>query len=718
MPSSNQPNERPIPAGKQSEKPSNPIKHALDIIRAEGIVRFIVLLIRKVYFRIKLSLAILRIKRSLPKGAKAIKLDDIQQNPTAKQHQASVDIIVYCHNSIGGFKQCIESVLEHTTQPYSVILVDDGGDINASRYLAELAKIHGFVLVHNQQSLGYALAISQAMEHCSEEYVLFLKSNAIVTPGWLDGMMACLCSSPKIGLVGPLSNQFITLATSNGGANINQADPVTDSLSPNQTGELITSYSSRIYPGMEQLDNMCVMARRMAINQSGGIGEDFILRAQAAGWQLALADNAFIYQSQLAGAQPTLSLNLAQPANNVQVSDASQSNVLEPDSFSRQDRILAGIYAHNRHVLERESLIQRGREVFNHQRLLFILPVKAAGGGSNSVFRAAQAMRKMGVEAQIMNLEENRHLFEQAYPDLDVPVFFGNVSDIPTLGADYDAVVATANYTVPWIAPLIGKRSDLALGYYIQDYEPYFYRPDSDGYRSAAASYTLIPGQARCVTTQWIYDQIQLHHGVSSHLVGGHIDTDLYRPRPGADSSSSSQTIRIAAMIRPSSERRSPRMTMEILQQASKMYGSKLEFLLFGCEFYDPGFAVLPMDFPWHMAGELRPTQIANLFNQSDIFVDYSVFQGLGMATLESMCCGLATIVPSLGGSATFAKHEENCLVVDTQDQNACFNALQRLIEDDGLRHKLQRNAISSGVQFYPELPAYNILQALFPPEA
>jgi glycosyltransferase involved in cell wall biosynthesis len=305
----------------------------------------------------------------------------------------------------------------------------------------------------------------------------------------------------------------------------------------------------------------------------------------------------------------------------------------------------------------------------------------------------------------------------KSYPAVDVPVLFGEIRDIPEMADSYDALVATSNITVSWIVPAQVKRSDLRVGYYIQDYEPYFYRPDSEGYRVAAASYNLIPNQVRCVTNQWISDQIEQQHAISSQLVGGHIDTDLFRPIPLPDSSPSEQPLRIAAMIRPSSERRSPRMTMQILQQASKLYGSKLEFLLFGCEPYDPGFAPLPKNFPWQLAGELRPAQIVNLLNQSDIFVDYSVFQGFGLTAIESMCCGLATIVPSKGGSDAFARHEENCLVVDTQDQDACFRTLQRLVEDDALRQKLQKNALSTGVQFYPELPAYNILKALFPVE-
>jgi glycosyltransferase involved in cell wall biosynthesis len=251
-------------------------------------------------------------------------------------------------------------------------------------------------------------------------------------------------------------------------------------------------------------------------------------------------------------------------------------------------------------------------------------------------------------------------------------------------------------------------------GYYIQDYEPLFYPPDSEDFYEASSSYTLIPNLVRCVTTRWIHDQIEQLHGVTSQIIGAHMDTDLFRPRQRTGLSWPERPLRIVAMIRPISERRSPRLTMEILQQASKMYGSRLEFILFGCQPDDPGFAPLPQDFPWNLAGELRPTQIANLLNDADIFVDFSVYQALGLTALESMSCGLATIVPIHGGTGTFAKHEDNCLVVDTHDPAACFSALQRLIEDDVLRQKLQASAISTAVKFYPEVPAFNLLNAIF----
>jgi DNA repair exonuclease SbcCD ATPase subunit len=52
----------------------------------------------------------------------------------------------------------------------------------------------------------------------------------------------------------------------------------------------------------------------------------------------------------------------------------------------------------------RQDWRQRGERLFAGKRLLFVLPMAAAGGGANLVLLAARVMRSMGVDAQIYNL--------------------------------------------------------------------------------------------------------------------------------------------------------------------------------------------------------------------------------------------------------------------------------------------------------------------------
>ena len=58
------------------------------------------------------------------------------------------------------------------------------------------------------------------------------------------------------------------------------------------------------------------------------------------------------------------------------------------------------------------------------------------------------------------------------------------------------------------------------------------------------------------------------------------------------------------------------------------------------------------------------------------------------------MATGLAVVLPTRGGGGLFARHEQNCLSVDTSDPEQCYQALARLIDDHSLRAQIQRQAI------------------------
>jgi len=345
-----------------------------------------------------------------------------------------------------------------------------------------------------------------------------------------------------------------------------------------------------------------------------------------------------------------------------------------------------------------------------------------------------------------------------------VPVIYGEIADLPKIAARFDAVVATSYITIYWLAPLAQRCPELPIAYFIQDYEPYFDPPGSEGYHKAAASYTLLPNLVRVCTTSWIADQIQQQfqstlspspilgrgqgegllspspilgrgqgEGLPLTLIGPCFDADLFVPRPQPDPPWPAHPLRVVAMIRPSTPRRSPLLTMQVLERASRELGDQgrsnpVEIILFGADRQElhaagllangvrrskTGVAATPA-FPFKLAGRLGQRQVANLMNAADIFVDFSSFQALGVTALEAMACGVATIVPQHGGVQVFARHEVNSLVVDSHDPDACFASLHRLVTDHDLRLKLQTNGLLQAPQYYPDRPAYIFLQALF----
>jgi len=331
------------------------------------------------------------------------------------------------------------------------------------------------------------------------------------------------------------------------------------------------------------------------------------------------------------------------------------------------------------------------------------------------VISEAAAMAKMGVAVTLVNLARCREGFERELPGLMLPVIYASSpGEIAGICDGFDAVVATVNFSVGWISPLAEKGAGPVAGYYIQDYEPRFYAEGSRQQKSALESYTLVPEMVRLTKTGWNAAAVKEGTGADCTLVGPGYADDLFLPRMRTEPSWPDRPLRIAAMIRPASPRRNARFTMEVLQETVNSCGDKIEVVLFGVDPDDPEFLALPRDFKFRHVGRQRPAELAGLFNNSDIFVDFSTYQAMGLTAMEAMACGVAVIVPGSGGATSFARHERNALVVDTSSRAECCKALDRLLADHHLRGSLQREAISSLPQYFPAGPAFRILEALF----
>lgn len=646
-----------------------------------------------------------------------------------QQHTSTVDIIVCVHNALDDVKRCLESVRANTSQPYSLIIVDDGSKPDTAEYLAVFATTHAAHLIRNEQAKGYTFAANQGLRFSSSDYALLLNSDTIVTPEWLNRMLVCAESDSAIGIVGPLSNtaswQSIPEIEEDGDWAENC---LPEGLTISEMACQLAECSAQLYPRLAFLNGFCLMIKRGLIDQLGyfdeeafgrGYGEenDYCLRARKAGWSLAVADDAYVYHAQSRSYSNERRNQLCELAGKALAEKHGLQIIDEGVRICRHDRILTGIRANSRAMLERWELMASGHRQWSGKKVLFLLPVAEAGGGSNVVIQEAQAMKTMGVDVAILNLEVFRKQFSLSYPEIVdcIPVIYINCEEeIPSVAKSYDAVIATANISVKWMAQCQQKENGPIRGYYIQDFEPHFFTEGSKSHKVAWDSYTLFPDLVRFTKTEWNRNELQKQIGVDSTVIGPSVNIDLFRPRPRSEGNWPERPLRIVAMVRPSSPRRGPKLTMEILREITRQHGSSVEIVLFGCFDDDPAFLVLPHDFPWRNEGKLTRFELAWLFNEIDIFVDFSTFQAMGLTAMEAMACGAAVIVPEAGGSSSFLQHEVNGLMVDATSEKDCITALNRLIRDKELRGRLQRQALQDIVRFHPVKPAWNILKALF----
>lgn len=111
-------------------------------------------------------------------------------------------------------------------------------------------------------------------------------------------------------------------------------------------------------------------------------------------------------------------------------------------------------------------------------------------------------------------------------------------------------------------------------------------------------------------------------------------------------------------------------------------YGDRLRVAAFGSRQLD-----LPDWIKWHQ----YPSQaeLRRFYNMQSVFMVPSHFEGWGLPGAEALACGAALVTTDNGGCRNYATDGETALVVPPGEPERMANAVDRLLEDDSLRHQL-----------------------------
>jgi GT2 family glycosyltransferase/glycosyltransferase involved in cell wall biosynthesis len=641
-----------------------------------------------------------------------------------------VAIVICVHDALADARVCLESLLRTTMPPFHLVLVDDGSGPETRDYLATFASDQAATLVRNRTARGYTVAANQGLRLTSGDFAVLLNSDTVLTRGWLDRLIACAESDPRIGVVGPLSNtaswQSVPSVLAEDGDWA--ANPLPAGQTVEGMADLVARASPGVYPRIPFLNGFCFLIRREVLTAIGlldeatfpqGYGEenDFCMRARRAGFSTAVSGDTYVWHSQSRSFSHAERKRLADASTEVMFARYGPATMSSEVEACRTDRVLEGIRARIRVAPTRAGLIEAGRRRWEGRRVVFLLPIAKPGGGGHVVIQEAKAMLRMGVDVRLLNLRGSRQAFEAWHPGLDLPgVVVDDPSGVAEACARFDAVVATVCFTVEWMEGMAGRRGPVR-GYYIQDFEPAFTLGGTAEYWNALGSYTRFPDLIRFTKTGWNRDIVKEKAGVDCTVVGPSVDLDLFRPRPRLWKADRDAPLRVAAMVRPSTPWRQPALTMEVLREFMARHNHEAEIILFGEDPSDEAFRELATDFVWRHVGMLPRPRLAALLNEVDVFADFSAHQAMGLTAMEAMACGATAIVPRSGGAGSFARDRENGLLVDSSRSDECLAALKTLVADRALCQRLGRQAMLDVCHFPPERAAFCILETLFPAE-
>jgi GT2 family glycosyltransferase len=229
----------------------------------------------------------------------------------AKAAPLHAEIVVCVYNALTETEACLEALNAHTDICHSITIVDDGSEPRVRDFLQSYAsQAANRRLLINAENQGYTRSANRGLRAAQKDWVVLLNSDALVSKGWLGGLLNCAASDERIRAVGPLSNAAAFQSVPAGGSAFAEGQ-TTRAEGIERIAQNIRALSSCAYPTVPMLNGFCLMLHKPTLDEVGyldetnfpyGYGEenDLCFRLLAAGHRLAIADDVYVYHSRSA----------------------------------------------------------------------------------------------------------------------------------------------------------------------------------------------------------------------------------------------------------------------------------------------------------------------------------------------------------------------------------------------------------------------------------
>lgn len=639
------------------------------------------------------------------------------------QKNLSFDIVIPVHNALEDLRKCLESIYQNSESPFRLIIINDGSDHSTSLFLNEFAKSHSnLFLIENPLPRGYTKAANQGLKEINADFAVLMNSDLIVPEGWLKRLAEPALNDKSVGLIGPVSNAATWQSVPErfdlkGSWAIND---LPEGMDINGFDKIVTSVSVKRFPQVPVLNGFCTLICKEVFGKIGyldeesfpsGYGEenDFCLRAGKAGFKLVVNDSVYIFHAKSKSFGHKKRLQLSEEGGKKLLEKYGKEAIDNAVKSLRDNIYLKEIREKIFDALKKKEKLRNSPSINslspddkNKLKVLFILPIAGVAGGIHSIVQEVSGMRELGVEAKIATWHHFKDAYFTVYSELenknDLFYFFGSFDELVEYSSGYDVAAATIHSSILLLKKIYDSNPHILPAYYIQDYEPFFFEKDSEDWKIAYDSYTLIPEALLFAKTKWLCDVVNEIHKVKVEKVSPSLDQKVYFPE--IRKSKDFKELQITAMIRPSTPRRGAARTMRVLKRIKGKHGSKVKIKIFGTSDEHLQLFDLVLDFEFENAGVLNREQVASLLKESDIFLDFSIYQAFGRTGLEAMACGCAAVLPVKGGINEYAVNKENSMLADTGNDDECFRAVDLLVEDNELREKIKSKGILKSAEY------------------
>lgn len=213
-----------------------------------------------------------------------------------------VGIVIVNWNARECLRRSLNALRESVCGDALLVVVVDNASTDGSADMVR-ASFPECQVIANASNAGYACANNQGIAACASQYVLLLNPDAYVAPDTIEKLTSFMQQDCGLGALGPMllnadgSLQYSCRAFPTLGAGLFRQTPLGALFPHNRftADYLMTAWDHTTPREVDWLSGACVMLRRRALDEIGGLDESFYMycedvdlcrRLHRAGWKV------------------------------------------------------------------------------------------------------------------------------------------------------------------------------------------------------------------------------------------------------------------------------------------------------------------------------------------------------------------------------------------------------------------------------------------------
>lgn len=579
------------------------------------------------------------------------------------------DVIIPVYKSPEWVKLCVYALFKNTPDDVlgNVYLINDCNDDLTINLLNNLKEKYSKVIVmQNEENLGFIKTTNRGLKESTSEYALLLNTDCIISNNTIPKLIKNMKIDKNIGLICPISNNAANLSL-----------PMFKGFTYMQMNNLLEKkFGGKIFDACTIVGN-CLMITRECLNKVGYLDEvygmgyaeetDYQFKAMQKGFKAKVAIDTYVFHK--------AEVSFGNSQEKQECLDKNRDLFFK--RWGRQYNELLSKYKKNNPIkyIENNLTDEDKKNEFNF--LIYLIGLSQNAGG---VHMSVDMINYLVINNIDCNLVYG---FSKGYDEIMLfnPILINDLDKYK-----FKLIVSTL-YLTTYLCKRIADKYNVPLIYFAQGYEPYF--ENGNDYAIAELSYKL-PDKILTISDYLSFRYKDMFDQTSTIISNG-INYDLLHKK------NTSLKPKVITISLRNNYLKGDFILLDLIKKITKKY-KDLEINIM--------YATKTIKFPFNdnksikinkYLGPLNRKEIANIFQQSDIFIDCSLTEGFGLMALEAMTAGNVAIVSNSGGINEYIDDGINGFIVnDVNNVYSYIKVLDKLLNDTNIYKEIKNNSLET----------------------